>query len=240
MAGWNPWHGCTKYSEGCLNCYVYRIDARHGRDSKIITKNSDFYAPIEKKRDGSYKIKSGERVYTCFSSDFFHEQADNWRGEAWDMMRLRRDLNFFFITKRIERIYECLPPDWGSSGYPNVEIACTTENSRRAAERLPIYLAAPLRRRSIICEPLLEYVDLSPYLGGGVQLVLVGGESGNEARTCDYNWVLRMRDDCREFGVPFYFKQTGARFVKDGRLYRVPKHEQHRQAALAGINTEKE
>lgn len=236
MAGWNPWHGCTKLSEGCLNCYVYRIDAKHGRDSSIVAKNSDFYAPIERRRSGEYRIPGGETVYTCFSSDFFHEAADGWRGEAWRMMRERSDLNFFFITKRILRFYECIPPDWGR-GYPNVSIACTAENSLRAAQRLPVYISAPIVQKSLACEPLLEYIDLSPYLSSGsVTRVVAGGESGEQARPCDYRWILALRDCCREFGVQFYFKQTGARFIKDGRLYRIPRSEQHQQARLAGID----
>ena len=77
--GWNPWHGCHKLSEGCRHCYVYRIDAQHGRDSSIVQKTADFDLPVRRKRDGSYKIPPGELVYTCFSSDFFVEDADEWR-----------------------------------------------------------------------------------------------------------------------------------------------------------------
>lgn len=87
MASWNPWHGCHKLSEGCRNCYVYRIDERHGKDSSVITRTRDFDLPVRRKRDKSYKIKPGTLVYTCFSSDFFVEDADRWRPEAWRMGR---------------------------------------------------------------------------------------------------------------------------------------------------------
>lgn len=236
MAGWNPWHGCTRYSEGCLHCYVYRIDEKSGRDSSIVTKTRSFYLPIARNRSGAYVIPRGETVYTCFSSDFFHADADEWRTEAWKMMRERADLDFFLITKRIERFYECIPADWGS-GYKNVTICCTVENSRRAAERLPIYTAAPLCRRIVVCEPLLEYINLSPYLASGaIDRVSVGGESGPGARVCDYDWVLAMREDCKQLGVPFSFKQTGANFKKGGKIYRIPRRFQHSQATKAGIN----
>ena len=72
-------------------------------------------------RTGAYKIPSGETVYTCFSSDFFLEEADPWREEAWRMIRERSDLFFFIVTKRIHRAEECLPEDWGS-GWENVAI----------------------------------------------------------------------------------------------------------------------
>lgn len=50
MASWNPWHGCHKLSEGCRNCYVYRIDERHGKDSSVITRTRDFDLPVRRKR----------------------------------------------------------------------------------------------------------------------------------------------------------------------------------------------
>ncbi|MCD8173160.1 MAG: phage Gp37/Gp68 family protein [Alistipes sp.] len=231
---WNPWHGCTKWSEGCRNCYVYRGDSRRGRDASQVYRTRDFDLPRRKKRDGSPRLESGSTVYTCFTSDFFLREADPWRAEAWDMMRVRGDLHFFFITKRIERAAGCLPGDWGE-GWENVTICCTVENGEEAARRLPVYLSLPLRSRTVICEPLLGPVDLSPHLGG-VESVIVGGESGTAARPCNYDWVLSLREQCREAGVAFTFRQTGYRLVKDGRLYLVPRKMQHRQARKAGIN----
>lgn len=111
---WNPWHGCHKLSTGCRHCYVYRGDSKHGKDSSIITKTGQFNLPVRRKKDKTYKIPSGNLVYTCFTSDFLIEEADEWRIEAWKMMRERYDLHFLFITKRIDRLSQCLPPDWGT------------------------------------------------------------------------------------------------------------------------------
>ncbi len=235
MAIWNPWHGCRKISEGCRHCYVYRTDSRYGRDSSVPEKNKNFDLPLHKDRSGSYKIRSGELVYTCFTSDFFLDAADQWRGEAWDIMRIRSDLRYLIITKRIDRFEQCVPDDWGD-GWDNVCICCTCENQDRADYRLPTFLQAPIRHRQIVCEPLLGRVDLSRYLGGWIEGVVVGGESGNEARLCDYDWVLDIRNQCRLKDVPFHFKQTGALFRKDGRVFRVPRRFQHAQAAKAGID----
>lgn len=235
MALWNPWHGCRKLSEGCQHCYVYRSDSRHGRDSSIPQKNSDFDLPVRKNRSGAYKLAPGETVNTCFTSDFLLDLADEWRGEAWAMMRERRDLNFFFITKRIDRLENCLPDDWGD-GWDNVCIGCTVENQKRADYRLPIFSAAPIKHKIITCEPLLEAIDLEKYLGGWIEKLVAGGESGNEARLCDYSWILSLREQCLRRGVPFWFKQTGAHFKKDGKVYNVPRRYQHSQAKKAGIN----
>lgn len=235
MASWNPWHGCKKLSEGCRNCYVYRIDARHDRDASVVKKNSTFALPLAKARGGGYKLSPGETVYTCFSSDFLLEEADEWRPEAWAMMKERSDLSFLFITKRIHRFAQTLPPDWGE-GYPNVTVCCTVENQDRADFRLPIYLNAPIAHKFIVCEPLLGEIELSRFLTSQIEGLIAGGESGTRARKCRYEWVLSLREQCAERGVPFHFKQTGYRFRRDGRLYTVPRSEQGRQARKANID----
>ena len=75
MAGWNPWHGCRKISAGCQNCYVYRIDSAFDKDASVITKTAAFNLPLKKTRNGTFKLQPCETVYTCFSSDFFLEEA---------------------------------------------------------------------------------------------------------------------------------------------------------------------
>ena len=229
---WNPWHGCRRVSEGCLHCYVYRIDASFGRRGEEIRLNSDFLLPLRETRDGM-KISSGERVYTCFSSDFLLEDADEWRQDAWRMMKMRGDLEFVFFTKRIGRLRECLPDDW-EEGYPNVVIGCTCENQARAEERLPVFLELPIARRTVVCEPLLGEIDLLPYLKSGkIGEVCVGGESGEDARVCRFSWVERIRRDCLSAGVRFTYHQTGALLEKEGKLYRSPASRQHSQAKRA-------
>ena len=235
MPAWNPWHGCHKLSPGCLNCYVYRMDARHSGDASDVRKNSDFYLPIRHARGGGYKIPSGSLIATCFTSDFLLEDADPWRDEAWRMMRERSDCTFLFITKRIDRLSACVPDDWGE-GYQNVQICCTVENQDRADYRLPIFRDVPIAHKQIVCEPLLGPIDLSPYLGAWVRGVSVGGESGEQARPCNYDWVLSIREQCSAAGVPFRFRQTGTNFVKDGKQYRIRRPLQGQQARKAGID----
>ena len=157
MPFWNPWHGCTKCSPGCAHCYVYRRDAMYGKDASVVTKTAAFDLPVRKDRNGHFKLQPSDgTVYTCFTSDFFHPAADAWRAEAWAMMGERSDLDFYFITKRPERIADHLPENWGS-GWDNVHICCTCENQEQADRRLPVFLALPLRHRSIIHEPMLVY-----------------------------------------------------------------------------------
>lgn len=234
MTVWNPWHGCRKISAGCLNCYVYRTDAKYDKDSSVIAQTNNFNLPVKKNREKQYKI-ANDIVYTCFTSDFLLEEADEWRIEAWKMIKLRSDLNFLFITKRIDRFLSNLPCDWGD-GYDNVIVGCTCENQDRADYRLSIFLSLPIKHRIIICEPLLENLDLTNYLSNKIERVVVGGESGSKARICDYSWVLNIREQCQNFGVSFWFKQTGARFRKDGKVYYISRKLQHHQARKANIN----
>lgn len=232
---WNPWHGCHKISEGCRHCYVYRQDAAHDKNSTEVRRTTAFDLPVRRSRDGRFKVPAGEMIYTCFTSDFLVEEADAWRDEAWAMMRLRSDLRFFFITKRIDRFMQCLPLDWGE-GYENVAVGCTVETQKMADRRLPIFRAAPIRHKLVICAPLLGPIDLTAQLDPAFEEVAVGGESGNEARICEYAWVLDIRRQCAEQGIPFTFHQTGARLKKDGKLYRIRREFQHSQARRAGID----
>lgn len=233
---WNPWHGCHKKSAGCLNCYMFRRDSLYDKDSNIVNKTKDFNLGLKKHRDGDFYIKDGEVVYTCMTSDFFIAEADAWRSDIWQMIKERNKVHFYIITKRIERFMECIPNDWGS-GYSNVTICATCENQEMADERIPLLLNLPIKHKEIIAEPILEEINIAKYLQSGkIEQVTVGGESGNNARVCDYKWILSLKSQCERNKVSFYFKQTGAKFLKDGKVYNVPRCEQLKQANKSGIS----
>ena len=107
MAMWNPWRGCRKCSDGCLYCYIHKGDAKRHINTNDIVKTKDFYKPIERLKNGEYKMKAGT-VYLCFSTDFLIEEADAWRTECWSMIKELQDCMFLFLTKRIERFIQIL------------------------------------------------------------------------------------------------------------------------------------
>ena len=73
---WNPWHGCVKKSEGCAHCYMYTLDKRRGMDgSRIFKVQNNFDYPLAKDKSGKFKIKSGEHIRVCLTSDFFLQEA---------------------------------------------------------------------------------------------------------------------------------------------------------------------
>ena len=233
MSMWNPWRGCRKCSDGCLHCYIHKGDAKRGVNTNDIVKTKDFYKPVEKLKNGSYKMKSGI-VYLCFSTDFLIEEADEWRKECWAMMKERQDCTFLFLTKRIERLAGCLPDDWGD-GYENVVIGCTVENQRNADKKLSVFQALPIRHKCITAQPLLERIDVEQYLDG-IELVVVGGESDHQARPFDYAWALDIREQCIRKNVSFEFRQCGTHFLKDGKAYQLKTRDLYSQAKKAGIN----
>ena len=237
MSIWNPWHGCHKKSSGCLNCYMYRRDAKYDLDSNVVRKTKNYDIVLRKSKDGTYKIKRDTSyVYVCMTSDFFIEEADDWRRDIWRMIRERDDLNFYIITKRIERFNVSLPDDWGD-GYDNVTICVTCENQATADYRLPIFIKLPIKHKEIIHEPMLENINIEKYLESGqIDKVICGGESGDKARVCNYDWILNTRRQCLKYNVSFHFKQTGANFMKDNKVYKIPRKYQLVQAGKSRID----
>ena len=234
---WNPWHGCVKCSEGCKNCYMYYLDRQRGQSGAQIYKTDNFSYPLKKDRKGKYKVQSGEQIRVCMTSDFFLEEADRWRPEAWEIMRSRPDVVFFLLTKRPGRVRECLPPRWGD-GWENIFFHVTCENQRRADERIPLLLDLPFKHKGIMCAPLIGPVTMKTYLETGqIEQVICGGENYGGARPCDFDWVKSLQGECVDRGVTFCFIETGSVFIKDGRRYDLPgKQVQSLMAHKSGMN----
>lgn len=233
MGIWNPWRGCKRCSEGCLHCYIHKGDLKRNVNTNDIVKTKDFYKPIDKLKNGNYKMKSGF-VYLCFSTDFLIEEADAWRNECWQMIKERNDCTFLFLTKRIDRFQKCIPDDWGD-GYDNVIVCCTIENQKNADEKLSIFKTLPIKHKCITAQPLLEKIKIDKYLDG-IELVVVGGESDVNGRLFDYNWVLDLREQCISKNVNFEFRQCGTYTKKDGKIYKIQTKDLMKQARLANIN----
>jgi protein gp37 len=150
------------------------------------------------------------------------------------MIKERSDLQFIFLTKRIERFLSVVPEDWGD-GYENVTIGVSVENQARADQRLALLQKLPIKHKNIICQPLIEEVTIQKYLDD-IELVMAGGEYHREARPLAYEWVLKLREEAVMRGIPFEFRQCGTHFIKDGRSYQLNYRQLFSQAKKAGIN----
>ncbi|MBQ3774613.1 MAG: DUF5131 family protein [Ruminobacter sp.] len=235
---WNPWHGCRKCSEGCLNCYMFFLDRmRNQNGADIYCTGAGFRYPLSKDRNGRFKVQSGEMLRVCMTSDFFLEEADQWRPEAWKIIRQRPDVKFYLLTKRPQRVADCLPPDWGN-GWENVFFNVSCENQKRTDERIPFLLDLPFRHKGIMCAPFIGPVTIEKYLQyNQIEQVLCDGENYANSRPCHYEWVKNLSDECRRHNVTFIFCGTGRFFVKDGRTYTIEGNIlQTEQAYLSGLS----
>ena len=157
-------------------------------------------------------------------------RQDEMYGSEISSSQCRKTGNFNLPVKRKR------DKSWKIESGKVVFTCCTVENQQMADYRLPIFKTLPIKHKSIIMSPLIGPVVLSSYLDESIEEVSVGGESGLEARPCNYDWVLSLREQCIKAGVPFRFHQTGASFIKDGKMYRVPRKFQLSQAHKANID----
>lgn len=202
---WNPWMGCRRVGLGCVNCYMFRDRNRFGQNGEDIKRTEDptFYAPIR-------QTNFGPKVFVCSWSDFFLPEADEWRAEVWGIIKQKQNLIFQILTKRPERILQCLPHDWGDDGYPNVWLGVSVENQKSADKRIPPLLDIPTAVRFVSAEPLLDKTHLCEWTSEGfLDWVIIGGESGPNARPMDEAWVEHIIEECVHDDVPVFFKQWG-------------------------------
>lgn len=212
MILWNFQVGCTKASTGCLHCYAEASYKRYGKDFTTVRKTRQFHSIRSK-----IKYPVGEEIWVCNSSDFFHEDADMWRADAWDLIKSRPDLRFLIVTKRIKRIIQSLPSNW-QDGYDNVWLCCTAEDQENADYRLPIFDKLPAKHKMIMVEPLFSKVDLSKHLATGKYVQVVSGGECSNNRTCRVTRrsdVEFLRDQCKCYNVGFVFERTGTKWAED-------------------------
>lgn len=200
--------GCRKVSAGCRFCYALREMERFGRNFNIVqrAKDATFYSPD--------KWDDPKLIFTCSWSDWFIQDADKWRDEAWEIIRRNPHHIFQILTKRVDRVRQCLPEDWGE-GYRNVWLGFSAESQAMLDERAPTMLTIPAALHFVSIEPLISPIRNIfglLYKGGlrpGIRWVIVGGESGygQDWRVMKIEWVDEIYGQVRLTDVPFFFKQ---------------------------------
>lgn len=218
---------------------MFVLDQAHKvpEQSSAITRTKMFGKPLETTKKGYFKIPSGYTLRVNMTSDTFLEEADEWRSEMWSIIRKRPDVIFYILTKRVPRIPECLPEDWGD-GYENVDLNITCETQRAFDERWPILRDIPAKHKGINLAPFLEPIDITPALASGqIENVNLGGEGFGFHRPCHYEWIKQVSDDCARHRVNFTLNAIGSVFVKDGKTYHIETQEmQGRQAYKSGLS----
>ncbi len=193
---WNPWHGCHKVSPGCKFCYMFRDKARYGQDPNVVVRSkTTFNDPLK-------WPKEPKLCFTCSWSDWLIEEADPWRGEAYEIIRRTDWITYQILTKRIERAAGRVP----DPPLTNIWLGVSVEDQKHKS-RIDILRNTPAAIRFLSLEPLLE--DFGELNLTGIDWVIVGGESGPEARPMHPDWARSLRDQCIAAGVPYLFKQWG-------------------------------
>jgi len=147
---------------------------------------------------------------------FDNKVPTSWRVDLWSLIRSTPALDWFLLTKRPQNVREMLPTDWGG-GWPNVWLGTTTENQEEANRRIPHLVAIPAAVRFLSVEPMLEPVDVAPWLvlpsdegRAPISWIIVGGESGGGARPMHPDWVRGLRDQVHAAGAKLFVKQIGS------------------------------
>lgn len=212
-ATWNPVTGCTKVSPGCQNCYAERFAERwRGISGHSYEQGFDLRLWPER-LNMPLKWKTSCMIFVNSMSDLFHEDIPlSYIKEVFKIMEQAWWHTFQIVTKRAKRLAEvALEIDWPS----NVWIGVSVETSAYIW-RIDMLENIPASIRFISIEPLLGHLDSLPL--NKIDWVIVGGESGPNARSVNPEWVRSIRDQCLAKKVPFFFKQWGgANKKKSGR-----------------------
>lgn len=237
----NPWLGCTKVSEGCRNCYAEQLVEkrmglkRWGNAPRVRTKQP--WRDVVKWNNEAAQAGERRRVFCGSLCDVFEDAPglDRIRMDLWQTIRECSWLDWLLLTKRPENIPRMLPRDWGD-GWMHVWLGTSAENRETWYRRTWELVQVPAIVRFVSVEPLLGFIDCAfdawfhkDYDGtrpltqkdGARRMrdllhwIIVGGESGAGRREMNLGWARFIRDQCREAGIAFWFKQVSA--VKPGQ-----------------------
>lgn len=236
----NPWWGCQKVSEGCKHCYAEVLDNRYNHEKPHWGPGSDrrpmseahWKQPI-KWNAAAEKARKPAKVFCASMADVFegHEKTYGYLERLFRLIQETPWLTWQLLTKRPENILNLIPREW-QSDFPKNIITGTSVENQAETQRIA-HLAKVPGPHFLSCAPLLGPLllqgrfDAMSYnwlndtgIGGKIDWVIVGGESGPGARPMHPDWVRSIRDQCESIGVPFLFKQWGEYCPGEkGRLY---------------------
>lgn len=213
---WNPITGCTKISDGCLNCYAAKMakrlkamgNPRYLNEFEVTVHKDLLEVPLD--------IKQPKMIFVNSMSDLFHKDVpDAIIVKVFETMNKAHWHTFQVLTKRPERV---LAMDQAGllKWSPNIWMGTTVENDKYI-DRIDKLRETKANIKFLSCEPLLG--SLKDISLEKIDWVIVGGESGPKSREIKKEWVLELKDLCEKDGVAFFFKQWGGiNKKKSGRM----------------------
>lgn len=222
---WNPLTGCTRVTTGCDHCYAFALhDQRHAAYERLGGRYPDgrvmpaqYAVPFEvvqllpERLEQPLRIKRPTLFFVNSMGDLFHSAVpDAYITQVFDVMHRASWHTFQVLTKRVGRLRRLAASlCWSPNIWMGVSIETDALTPRADALR-----EVPARVRFLSCEPLLG--PLPSLKLAGIHWLIVGGESGPNARPCQPEWVRELRDRCLAAHIPFFFKQWGGRTPKAG------------------------
>ena len=229
----NPWVGCTKISPGCDHCYAESWAKRSGRvqwgGARSRTTAQYWQQPFAW-AEKAWAAGRRARVFCASLADVFDNTViPEWRADLFRLIRNTPELDWLLLTKRIGNAATMIEQAMRDCGvgenfrpdvpWQNIWLGATVVNQAEADRDIPKLIATPAAVRFLSCEPLLGPIDLRrlledqehepSYVGPTLDWVIVGGESGGNARPMHPAWPRDLRDQCAAAGVAFHFKQWG-------------------------------
>lgn len=226
--------GCLKVSPGCENCYAESLVTNRmglkvwgppSTTERKRTSTENWKKPLAWNRAAA-KAGKRTRVFCASLADVFedHPQVAPWRVELFALIKATPHLDWQLLTKRPENLQRMLPIEWLERPPVNVWLGTTVEDQKRADERIPLLLATKAIVHFLSLEPLIESVDFAKFdihsahrgrehslVKRRINWVIVGGESGPDARLFRVEWVRSVMRQCKNTGVACFVKQLGAR-----------------------------
>ena len=214
-ATWNPVTGCTKVTRGCDNCYAERLAERfRGTPGHPFENGFDLTLRPERLSQ-PLSWRRPRRIFVNSMSDLFHKQIPtDYVDRVFDTMEAADRHVFQVLTKRSAIMKDYLRCRYADRAPPSHIWCGVSVEDRAGTARIRHLRESPASVRFLSVEPLLGPVgaiDLA-----GISWVIVGGESGPNARRMERDWVVDIRDACERAGVDFFFKQWGGRTPKSG------------------------
>jgi len=202
---WNPTVGCTKVSAGCKYCYAEVMAKRLQAMGVKGYENGFEFTLMPERLEQPLKKKKPTKFFVNSMSDLFHEKMpDDFLDKIFNVIEQTPQHVYQILTKRESRMAEYfadkIPPK-------NVWLGVTVEDKKSGLPRIEKLRNIPAMIKFLSMEPLLE--DLGEIDLTGIDWVIVGGESGPKARPMKEEWVINIKKQCEENGIPFFFKQWG-------------------------------
>ncbi|WP_457641803.1 DUF5131 family protein [Persephonella sp.] len=219
---WNPITGCSKISIGCQNCYAEKMANRlrhifpKYRNGFELTLHHD-------ELDRPLRWKKPRMIFVCSMSDIFHRKVpDDFILKIFETMNKAHWHIFQVLTKRPERLESLKDKiNWT----PNIWLGTTVEIQANTF-RIPYIINTQAKIKFLSLEPLLGPIDDLPL--ANIDWVIVGGESGSNARSMKKEWVINIKNQCKKAGIPFFFKQWGGKNKKvNGNLLEGKKYQEY-------------